>query len=143
MSNVWCRFRKLNSVARLDPGSCLSGRPRCNPRCRLCHDSNFSTMPLIALALFDVPCDVSGRMHPLADQQDKLLSEFVTGARPEPAVLVRSGPPAFALRKPALKVMELASGRMPALWDSKSGCRFGPMSFVTGAMDGKLSPVTP
>jgi tagatose-6-phosphate ketose/aldose isomerase len=37
---------------------------------------------------------------------------------------------AFAAREAALKVMELAAGQIPALWDSTLGFRHGPKSFV-------------
>lgn len=92
--------------------------------------SSFSTMLLTALALFDAPCDVPARLAALADQLEGLLPEFMGQPAPERAVFVGSGPLAFAAREAALKVMELAAGDIPALWDSTLGFRHGPKSFV-------------
>ncbi|MDG1521401.1 MAG: SIS domain-containing protein [Yoonia sp.] len=93
--------------------------------------SSFSTMLLTALALFDAPCDVAGRLRALADQLDELLPVFASGVRPARAVYVGAGPLTFAAREAALKVMELSAGQIPALWDNTLGFRHGPKSFVT------------
>ncbi|PSL19768.1 SIS domain-containing protein [Shimia abyssi] len=93
--------------------------------------SSFSTMLLTALALFDAPCDVAGRLAALADQLEALLPRFAGQPMPERVVYVGSGPLAFAAREAALKVMELSGGQIPALWDSSLGFRHGPKSFVT------------
>jgi tagatose-6-phosphate ketose/aldose isomerase len=93
--------------------------------------SSFSTMLLTALALFDAPCDVPGRLSMLADQLEALLPRFEGLSRPDRAVYVGAGPLTFAAREAALKVMELSAGQIPALWDSSLGFRHGPKSFVT------------
>ncbi len=95
--------------------------------------SSYSTMLLTALALL-------GAMQPahftnLADRAEALLPAYFTTAqtmpRPARAVFTGSGPLAMAAREAALKVMELAAGGIPAIWDSNLGFRHGPKSFVT------------
>lgn len=104
--------------------------------------SSFSTMLLTALALFDrlVPeSEVSARLATLSADLARLLPQFATFAqaarKPERVVFVGSGPLTYAAREAALKVMELAAGQIPALWDSTLGFRHGPKSFVRGATD--------
>ena len=104
--------------------------------------SSFSTMLLTATALFDrsLPADETPqRLKALADTLETLLPAFTeaarTARRPDRAVFVGSGPLAFAAREAALKVMELAAGRIPALWDSTLGFRHGPKSFTVGDTD--------
>ena len=104
--------------------------------------SSFSTMLLTAAALFDSSLPVSHtatRFAALADALQTLLPHFTahaaTARRPARAVFVGSGPLAFAAREAALKVMELAAGQIPALWDSTLGFRHGPKSFTVGDTD--------
>ncbi len=97
--------------------------------------SSFSTMLLTALALFDQPCDVAGRMITLSDQLKTLLATFTPDPAPTRMVYVGTGPLAFAAREAALKVMELSAGQIPALWDSTLGFRHGPKSFVMPGTD--------
>jgi tagatose-6-phosphate ketose/aldose isomerase len=104
--------------------------------------SSFSTMLLTALAIFDlaVPAqETKGRLETVSDDLASALPAFVAFAkaarRPERVVFVGSGPLAFAAREAALKVMELAAGQIPALWDSTLGFRHGPKSFVRDATD--------
>lgn len=104
--------------------------------------SSFSTMLLTALALFDRSVaigEVSARLETLSDDLIRLLPKFETFAkaarRPDRVVFVGSGPLTHAAREAALKVMELAAGQIPALWDSTLGFRHGPKSFVRGATD--------
>lgn len=104
--------------------------------------SSFSTMLLTAAALFDsslAPEETPARLAALADTLDILLPTFTAQAqstrRPARAVFVGSGPLAFAAREAALKVMELAAGQIPALWDSTLGFRHGPKSFTVGETD--------
>ncbi|MFM7443826.1 MAG: tagatose-bisphosphate aldolase, partial [Tabrizicola sp.] len=104
--------------------------------------SSFSTMLLTAAALFDttLPADQAPqRLTTLAEILQTRLLTFTEAARtarlPDRAVFVGSGPLAFAAREAALKVMELAAGRIPALWDSTLGFRHGPKSFTVGATD--------
>ncbi len=104
--------------------------------------SSFSTMLLTAAAVFDrsLPvAGVAGRFQALAEALDALLPPYQAMAqaarRPDRAVFVGSGALTFAAREAALKVMELAAGRIPALWDSTLGFRHGPKSFTVGATD--------
>jgi tagatose-6-phosphate ketose/aldose isomerase len=132
--------------------SALATRPARNQRVvvlpEATHDagfamtSSFSTMLLTALAVFDRSGDagaVSAKLETLSAQLSSLLPSFAgfaTASRlPERVVFVGSGPLAFAAREAALKVMELAAGQIPALWDSTLGFRHGPKSFVRGATD--------
>ncbi|MDZ4086639.1 MAG: SIS domain-containing protein [Tabrizicola sp.] len=104
--------------------------------------SSFSTMLLTAAALFDttLPAALTAqRFATLADTLQTLLPHFTaqaaTARRPQRAVFIGSGPLAFAAREAALKVMELAAGQIPALWDSTLGFRHGPKSFTTPGTD--------
>jgi tagatose-6-phosphate ketose/aldose isomerase len=104
--------------------------------------SSFSTMLLTAAVLFDttLPADQTPkRLATLADTLQALLPTFTKAAQtaraPQRAVFVGSGPLAFAAREAALKVMELAAGQIPALWDSTLGFRHGPKSFTVGETD--------
>lgn len=104
--------------------------------------SSFSTMLLTAAALFDksLPADKAAqRFTALADMLDALLPDFARQAAvarlPQRAVFLGSGSLAFAAREAALKVMELAAGSIPALWDSTLGFRHGPKSFTVGKAD--------
>lgn len=97
--------------------------------------SSFTTMLLTALAVFDlsVPAgDVPALMARLGRQLDAALPRLQATPVPERAVFLGAGPLAFAAREAALKVMELAAGQIPALWDSTLGFRHGPKSFVLG-----------
>jgi tagatose-6-phosphate ketose/aldose isomerase len=104
--------------------------------------SSFSTMLLTAAAIFDTSLPASQtaqRFAALADTLETLLPTFTsqaqTARRPQRAVFLGSGPLAFAAREAALKVMELAAGQIPALWDSTLGFRHGPKSFTVGETD--------
>ena len=104
--------------------------------------SSFSTMLLTAAALFDASLPASQtarRFAALADALQTLLPHFTAHAtaarRPERVVFLGSGPLAYAAREAALKVMELAAGQIPALWDSTLGFRHGPKSFTLGKTD--------
>ena len=126
-----------------NPAGALATRPSPGPQhvIRLpeaCHDagfamtSSFTTMLLTALAVFE-PEGGEQRFAPLADSLAELLPRYraLAGAVPGRAVFLGTGPLAFAAREAALKVMELAAGEVPALWDSPLGFRHGPKSFVT------------
>lgn len=125
--------------------SALAARPGRNGRAVILpeatHDagfamtSSFTTMLLTALAVFDlsVPAgDVPALMARLGRQLDAALPRLQASPVPERAVYLGAGPLAFAAREAALKVMELAAGQVPALWDSTLGFRHGPKSFVIG-----------
>ena len=95
--------------------------------------SSFSTMLMTAMAIF-AP-EGTTPFAAMADALQNALPSFLTMAEqaptPERIVFLGSGPLAFAAREAALKVMELAAGQIPALWDSPLGFRHGPKSFVT------------
>lgn len=133
-------------------GSALATRPAADQRVivlpEATHDagfamtSSFSTMLLTALTVFDLSVPVSettGRLETVSNDLDHLLPQATAHAKaarlPDRVVFVGSGPLAFAAREAALKVMELAAGQVPALWDSTLGFRHGPKSFVRGATD--------
>jgi tagatose-6-phosphate ketose/aldose isomerase len=104
--------------------------------------SSFSTLLLTAAALFDGTLSANqtaARFATLADTLQTLLPIFTDAARaarrPQRAVFIGSGPLAFAAREAALKVMELAAGQIPALWDSTLGFRHGPKGFTTPETD--------
>lgn len=100
--------------------------------------SSFTTMLLTALMVFEESGSI-GALEPLSTSLSRLLPQFEaharTARRPERVVFVGSGALAFAAREAALKVMELAAGQIPALWDSTLGFRHGPKSFVRGVTD--------
>ncbi len=95
--------------------------------------SSYSTMLLTALMLLDIlpPAHLTS----LANRAEALLPTFFETAqtmpRPTRAVFTGSGPLAMAAREAALKVMELAAGDIPAIWDSNLGFRHGPKSFIS------------
>lgn len=95
--------------------------------------SSFSTMLMTAMAIF-AP-QGTAPFAPMADALQAALPLFRSLAdqtpMPERIVFLGTGPLAFAAREAALKVMELAAGQIPALWDSTLGFRHGPKSFVT------------
>lgn len=94
--------------------------------------SSFSTMLLTAAAIFHP--DGMAQVPGLADHLQDLLPQFhqqaLAAVRPDRIVFLGGGPLAYAARESALKVMELAAGQIPALWDTPLGFRHGPKSFV-------------
>ena len=96
--------------------------------------SSYSTMLLTALSIFDP--DMPGGVFPaLANVVRDTLSKAETIAlemkTPQRMVITGSGALRYTAREAALKVMELAAGQIPALWDSSLGFRHGPKSFVS------------
>lgn len=94
--------------------------------------SSYSTMLLTALAVLEaMPL---AHLASLADRAEALLPSYFEAAqtmpRPARVVFTGSGPLAMAAREAALKVMELAAGDIPAIWDSNLGFRHGPKSFI-------------
>lgn len=94
--------------------------------------SSFSTMLMTAAAIF-AP-QGTAPFAPMADALQAALPEFAARAGqtapPRRIVFLGTGPLAFAAREAALKVMELAAGQIPVLWESTLGFRHGPKSFV-------------
>lgn len=132
-----------------NPGGQLAVRPAPGPLHVLrlpeaAHDrgfamtSSFSGMLLAALALL-APGGAPPPLGPLADRLRALLPIYAGEAAalrtPERLVFLGSGPLAFAAREASLKVMELARGAIPCLWESTLGFRHGPKSFVQGRTD--------
>ncbi|MFM2356388.1 MAG: hypothetical protein RLZZ528_2124 [Pseudomonadota bacterium] len=99
--------------------------------------SSFSTMLLTALAVFgqDGTRPITRAAAILHDLLPRLTAFAADRTPPERIVFLGSGPLTYAARESALKVMELAAGQIPALWDSTLGFRHGPKSFVRGATD--------
>jgi tagatose-6-phosphate ketose/aldose isomerase len=99
--------------------------------------SSFSGMLLAALALLS--SEGAAPLEPLAARLNALLPiyerEVAAMPVPERLVFLGSGPLAFAAREASLKVMELARGAIPCLWESTLGFRHGPKSFVQGRTD--------
>lgn len=137
--NITCNAK---SALGLRPGAKVVTLPEATHDQGFAMTSSFSTMLLTAAALFDATLpaqEAPDRFAALADSLATLLPAFATQAqtsrRPARAVFIGSGPLAFAAREAALKVMELAAGQIPALWDSTLGFRHGPKSFTTPGTD--------
>ncbi len=137
--NITCNA--VSALAR-DPKAKVIALPEATHDQGFAMTSSFSTMLLTAAALFDTALPASQtarRFAALADALQTLLPHFTAHAattrRPQRAVFLGSGPLAFAAREAALKVMELAAGQIPALWDSTLGFRHGPKSFTVGETD--------
>ena len=137
--NITCNSQ---STLATRPGAKVITLPEATHDQGFAMTSSFSTMLLTAAALFDTTLPASQtarRFAALADALQTLLPHFTAQAattrRPARAVFVGSGPLAFAAREAALKVMELAAGQIPALWDSTLGFRHGPKSFTVGETD--------
>lgn len=99
--------------------------------------SSFSGMLVAALALLTP--EGAGPIPGLAAALRDLLPRyeaFAAASRvPDRMVFLGAGSLAFAARESALKVMELARGAIPCLWESTLGFRHGPKSFVTPGTD--------
>lgn len=98
--------------------------------------SSYSTMLLSALACFDetVPLPLGETMSAIAYAGERVLanaSVLAEGSpRPARVVFLGSGALTATARESALKVLELAQGQIPTLWDSTLGFRHGPKAFV-------------
>lgn len=98
--------------------------------------SSYSTMLLSALACLDDarPLPIAQALHELADAGERVLGDAIAHAarssRPSRAVFLGSGALAGAARESALKVLELAQGQIPTLWDTTLGFRHGPKAIV-------------
>jgi fructoselysine-6-P-deglycase FrlB-like protein len=99
--------------------------------------SSYSTMLLSALACLDEfpPLAIPEAFEQLADAVQGVLdsSILLNGDNRKPparAVFLGSGVLAAAARESALKVLELAAGQIPTMWDSTLGFRHGPKAIV-------------
>jgi len=96
--------------------------------------SSYSAMLLTALALFDEGVS-QDKVKRLSAAARKVMPEIEAFAKameiPGRVVITGSGMLKFTAREAALKIMELAAGQIPALWDSSLGFRHGPKSFVS------------
>jgi tagatose-6-phosphate ketose/aldose isomerase len=136
--NITCN--KDSALATRQPASKASQRVIVLPD--ECHDSgfamtsSFTTMILTAMAVFgqETPEEFTANMNEISHAAEIVLAEADQLAGklniPQRAVFVGSGPLAFVARESALKVMELAAGKIPSIWDSSLGFRHGPKSFV-------------
>lgn len=98
--------------------------------------SNFSTMLLEGLSIFDTDADARTSIGQLAEHAENMLplltDQILESEISSRAVFVGYGPIAFATGESALKVMELTTGKIPTLWDSTPGFRHGPKSYISG-----------
>ncbi|MEJ6782813.1 ROK family protein [Aminobacter sp. Piv2-1] len=98
--------------------------------------SSYTTMLLSALACFDPapPLPVTALFDELASAAETVIArgfeKLPALAMPERAVFLGSGPLTGSARECALKVLELAAGRIPTSWDSTLGFRHGPKAVV-------------
>lgn len=98
--------------------------------------SSYSSMLLTALACFDQrpPAPASQLFRQNAEALDKFLADgferLATIARPQRAIFLGSGPLTGSARECALKVLELAAGKIVTGWDSTLGFRHGPKAVV-------------
>ena len=103
-----------------------------------CHDrgfamtSSYTTMLLTALACLSGADagDISRNLDKLAAAARGLLQDMPNLPRPSRAVFLGSGPHLGTARESALKVLELAAGRVVTAWDSTLGFRHGPKAIT-------------
>ena len=101
--------------------------------------SSYTTMLLSALACFDPapPLPVPTLFEQLAAAADTVIErgfeQFAVGEVPERAVFLGSGPLTGAARECALKVLELAAGKVTTSWDSTLGFRHGPKAITNAS----------
>ncbi|KZL05437.1 putative tagatose-6-phosphate ketose/aldose isomerase [Pseudovibrio axinellae] len=137
--NITCN--KDSALATRKPASGAAQKTIILPE--QCHDSgfamtsSFTTMVLTALCVFgqENPEKIAKNMEELGQAAEMVIAASDHLAQqltaPQRAVFVGSGPLMFVARESALKVMELAAGQIPAIWESSLGFRHGPKSFVT------------
>lgn len=99
--------------------------------------SSYSTMLLSALACLDdhPPLALLEMLERLAVAGEAVLGAALALARSSPkpparAVFLGCGALTGSAREAALKVLELARGRVPTAWDSTLGFRHGPKAIV-------------
>jgi fructoselysine-6-P-deglycase FrlB-like protein len=99
--------------------------------------SSYSTMLLSALSCLDdrAPLAIPQALGRLADAGEQVLRQALdltdsVITRPSRAVFLGCGALTGTARECALKVLELAQGRIPTMWDSTLGFRHGPKAIV-------------
>lgn len=97
--------------------------------------SSYSMMLLSALACLDPspPLPLAVALDRLADDAEALIGSALAAAGagvPSRAVFLGAGVLAASARECALKVLELAKGNIPTLWDTPLGFRHGPKAFI-------------
>jgi fructoselysine-6-P-deglycase FrlB-like protein len=99
--------------------------------------SSYSTMLLSALSCLDghAPLPIPQAMGMLADAGEQVIRRALELAetsvtQPSRAVFLGCGALTGSARECALKVLELAKGRIPTMWDSTLGFRHGPKAIV-------------
>lgn len=103
-----------------------------------CHDQGFAmTSSYTTLLLSALAClsgagarEIVENIGVLAKGAEALLRRDMSGARPERAVFLGSGPFTGTAREAALKVLELTAGQVVTCWDSSLGFRHGPKAIV-------------
>jgi len=96
--------------------------------------SSYSTMLLTALAIFDhdMPAQAFSELAEATRQALPGFTKLGTEMEmPSRMVITGSGVLRYTAREAALKIMELAAGQIPSIWDSSLGFRHGPKSFVS------------
>jgi fructoselysine-6-P-deglycase FrlB-like protein len=99
--------------------------------------SSYSTMLLSALSCLDdqAPLPIPQALGMLADVGEQVIRQALelvktSVTRPSRAVFLGCGTLTGSARECALKVLELAKGRIPTMWDSTLGFRHGPKAIV-------------
>lgn len=100
--------------------------------------ASFTTMLLSALACLDLapPMPPAAALEALAGAAEEVLAGAAALLRgrlataPERVVFLGSGPLEAIARESALKVLELAAGRIATAWDTPLGFRHGPKALV-------------
>ncbi len=99
--------------------------------------SSYTTMLLSALACLDdrAPLAIGEAISRLANGAEDVLAQALRLAKDDPhppsrAIFLGSGALTGAARECALKVLELARGKIPTAWDSTLGFRHGPKAAV-------------
>jgi fructoselysine-6-P-deglycase FrlB-like protein len=99
--------------------------------------SSYSTMLLSALACLDdnPPLPLAAAIDHLSAAAEEILPQSLrlarsTMQRPSRAVFLGCGALMGTARECALKVLELAKGNVPTMWDSTLGFRHGPKAIV-------------
>lgn len=133
--NITCNAESALAAAKTSNGK---GEQRVIILPDECHDkgfamtSSFTTMLLTALAcLDDKPISqIESTLKALADGADTILKADIALSCPSRAVFLGSGPLKGTAREAALKVLELAAGKIVTSWDSTLGFRHGPKAIM-------------
>lgn len=99
--------------------------------------SSYTTLLLSALSCLDdrAPLPIPQALGMLADAGEEVIRQALelaqsSAIQPSRAVFLGCGALIGSARESALKVLELAKGRIPTMWDSTLGFRHGPKAIV-------------